>query len=127
MVVRTIAGMGAMGLTLALIGLYGLTAFAVNRRTREIGIRMAMGALPTSVLRMIMRQASLPSAAGIVFGVLASAGVGGLIESVFPNTGGDAATFLLVVPAVLAVVALATYVPARRAALIDPLAALRQD
>ena len=126
-VVRTIAGMGAMGLTLALIGLYGLTAFAVNRRTREIGIRMAVGALPTSVLRMIMRQASLPSAAGIVLGVLASAGVGGLIESVFPNTGGDGMTFLLIVPGVLIVVAFATYLPARRAALIDPLTALRQD
>ena len=126
-VVRTIAGMGAMGLALALIGLYGLTAFAVSRRTREIGIRMAMGALPASVLRMIMRQGSLPAAAGIVLGVLASLAAGGAIESVFPNTGGDGVTFLLIVPAVLVVVALAMYVPARRAALIDPLAALRQD
>jgi predicted permease len=126
-VVRTIAGMGAMGLTLALIGLYGLTAFAVNRRTREIGIRMAMGALPASVLRLVMRQASLPAGAGIVLGVLASLAAGGAIESVFPNTGGDSVTFLLIVPAVIAVVTLATYLPARRAALIDPLAALRQD
>jgi predicted permease len=126
-VVRTIAGMGAMGLTLALIGLYGLTAFAVNRRTREIGIRMAMGALPGSVLRLVMRQAALPAGAGIVLGVLTSLAAGGAIESVFPNTGGDSVTFLLIVPAVLVVVALATYVPARRAALIDPLAALRQD
>ena len=126
-VVRTIAGMGAMGLALALIGLYGLTAFAVSRRTREIRIRMAMGALPTSVLRLIMRQGALPAAAGIVLGVLASLAAGGTIESVFPNTGGDALTFLLIVPAVLVVVTLAMYVPARRAALIDPLAALRQD
>ena len=126
-VVRTIAGMGAMGLALALIGLYGLTAFAVSRRTREIGIRMAMGALPTSVLRLIMRQGALPAAAGIVLGVLASLAAGGAIESVFPNTGGDALTFLLIVPAVLVVVTLAMYIPARRAALIDPLAALRQD
>ena len=126
-VVRTIAGMGAMGLALALIGLYGLTAFAVSRRTREIGIRMAMGALPASVLRLIMRQGALPAAAGIVLGVLASLAAGGAIESVFPNTGGDALTFLLIVPAVLVVVTLAMYVPARRAALIDPLAALRQD
>lgn len=86
-----------------------------------------MGALPTSVLRMIMRQGSLGSAAGIVLGVLASLAVGGVIESVFPNTGGDAVTFLLIIPAVLVVVTLAAYVPARRAALIDPLAALRQD
>jgi len=59
--------------------------------------------------------------------VLASACVGGRIESVFPNTGCDAVTFLLIVPGVLLVVALATYVHAPRAALIDPLAALRQD
>ena len=84
-VVRTIAGMGAMGLVLALIGLYGLTAYAVSRRTREIGIRMAMGAMPASVLRMIMRQGALPSAAGIVLGVLASLAAGGVIESVVPQ------------------------------------------
>lgn len=126
-VVRTIAGMGAMGLTLALIGLYGLTAYAVSRRTREIGVRMAMGALPASVLRMVLRQATLPSAAGIGLGVVASVAVGGVLEGVFPNTGGDAVTFLLIVPAAMAVVALATFVPARRAATIEPLAALRQD
>jgi len=126
-VVRTIAGMGAMGLTLALIGLYGLTAYAVSRRTREIGVRMAMGALPASVLRMVLRQATLPSVAGIAVGVVASIAVGGVLEGAFPNLGGDAVTFLLIVPAVIAVVALATYVPARRAASIDPLVALRQE
>jgi ABC-type antimicrobial peptide transport system permease subunit len=88
---------------------------------------MAMGALPASVLRMVLRQATLPAAAGIALGVVASAAVGGVLEGVFPNTGGDTLTFLLIVPAAVAVVALATYVPARRAASIDPLAALRQD
>ncbi len=73
-VVRTIAGMGTMGLMLAVIGLYGLTAYAVSRRTREIGIRMAVGALPTSVLRMILRQGTLPSVAGVAAGVIASIG-----------------------------------------------------
>ncbi len=126
-IVRTIAGMGTLGLVLALIGLYGLTVYAVSRRTREIGIRMAMGARPASVLRMVLRQGVLPSLAGIGLGVLASIAVGGVIEGVFPNTGGDAFTFLLIVPGVVVVVMLAAYVPARRAASIDPLAALRQD
>jgi macrolide transport system ATP-binding/permease protein len=126
-VVRTIASMGTMGLVLALVGLYGLTAYAVSRRTREIGIRMAMGALPTSVLRLILRQGSLPSVAGISLGVIASAAVGGLIQAVFPGTGGDALTYLLIVPVVIAILMLAAYIPARRAAHIDPLGALRQD
>jgi predicted permease len=126
-VVRTVAGMGAMGLALALIGLYGLMAYAVSRRTREIGIRMAVGARPQSVLGMILRQGCAPSALGVALGVVASVGVGGLLRSAFAGTGGDAVTYLLVVPGVVLVVMLAAYVPARRAAAIDPLVALRQD
>ena len=111
-IVRTIAGMGTLGLALALIGLYGLTVYAVSRRTREIGIRMAMGARPASVLRMVLRQGVLPSLAGIGLGVLASIAVGGVIEGVFPNTGGDALTFLLIVPGSWSWSMLAAYVPA---------------
>jgi len=102
-------------------------AYAVSRRTREIGIRMAIGALPASVLQMILRQGSLPSFLGIAAGVAASAGAGRLIQGAFPGTGGDAITYLTIVPVVLMVVALAAYIPARRAARIDPLVALRHD
>ena len=126
-VVRTIGAMGAMGLALALVGLYGLMAYAVSRRTREIGIRMAVGGRPASMLRMILRQGSWPSIAGVAIGIAASVAAGRLISSIFPNTGADLVTFGLVVPAVAAVALLAAYVPARRAALIDPLVALRQD
>ena len=125
--VRTIAAMGAMGLLLALIGLYGLMAHAVSRRTREIGIRMAVGAMPGSVVWMFLRQGTLPSTGGVLSGVVASAAVGGLIQSSFPGTGGDIVTYLLVVPLIVVVVALAAYIPARRAARIDPLLALRQE
>ena len=126
-VVRTIAGMGTMGLALALIGLYGLTAYTVSRRTREIGIRMAVGAVPKSVLQMILRQGTLPSVGGIAGGVVASIAVGGLVQGIIPGTATDAITFLLIVPVVVVVVMLAAYIPARRAARIDPLMALRQD
>ena len=127
-VVRTIAGMGTMGLVLALVGLYGLTAYAVSRRTREIGIRIAVGAVPTSVLRMILRQGitALGRRASLA-GVFAS--VGGR----WPHPGrlsrhrADTITYLLIVPVVVVVVMLAAYIPARRAARIDPLMALRQD
>jgi ABC-type antimicrobial peptide transport system permease subunit len=119
--------MGAMGLTLALVGLYGLTAYLVSRRTREIGIRMAVGGAPGSMLGMILRQGSWPSLAGVAVGIAASVAVGGLIQSVFANTGVDVVTFGLVVPVVVAVALLAAYIPARRAARIDPLNALRQE
>jgi ABC-type antimicrobial peptide transport system permease subunit len=127
MVVRTIGTMGAMGLALAMVGLYGLMAYAVSRRTREIGIRMAIGGRPGSMLSMILRQGSWPSMAGVAIGIAASVAVGILIQSVFPGTGTDIVTFGLVVPLVVAVALLAAYIPARRASRINPLLALRQD
>ncbi|HEX5107701.1 MAG TPA: ABC transporter permease [Vicinamibacterales bacterium] len=126
-VVRTIGTMGTMGLVLALVGLYGLAAYSVSRRTREIGIRMAMGALPESVLRMVLRQSSVPAISGIVSGVVASFLAGRTMQSIIPNTAADTVTYLLIVPAVVMVLMLAAYIPARRAAHIDPLRALRQD
>ena len=79
--------MGVMGLLLALVGLYGLVAYAVARRTREIGIRMAVGAPSSSVLRMVIRHGLMLSAAGVVLGVIGSVGVGGLLRGVFPSAG----------------------------------------
>ena len=126
-VVRTVAGMGAMGLFLAVIGLYGLMAYAVSRRTREIGIRMALGAVPSSVLRMVLRQGSLPTAAGVGAGIAASVAASRAIDAMFPTTTGDVTSYLLVVPVVVLVAMAAAYIPARRAALIQPLTALRRD
>ena len=120
--------MGILGLSLALVGLYGLVAYAAARRTREIGIRMAVGAPSTSVLRMVLRHGLVLAAAGVVLGVIGSIAVGGVIRSVFPNAGTiDVTTYLLVVPALVAITVLAAWVPARRASRIDPLVALRQE
>jgi ABC-type antimicrobial peptide transport system permease subunit len=120
--------MGLLGLLLALVGLYGLVAYAAARRTREIGIRMAVGAQSGSVLRMVLRHGLALSACGVVLGVMGSVAVGGLLRAVFPGAGGiDLMTYLLVVPLLVGVTLLAAYVPARRAARIDPLVALRQD
>jgi len=126
-VVRTIAGMGTMGLFLAVIGLYGLMAYAVSRRTREIGIRMALGALPGSVLGMVLRQGSMPTAIGLVAGMAASVAAGWGIDAMFPTTPGDQRAQFFVVPLVALVAMVAAYLPARRAARIEPLTALRQD
>jgi macrolide transport system ATP-binding/permease protein len=125
--VRTVALLGVMGLVLALAGLYGLMAYAVSSRTREIGMRIAVGAMPAAVVRMVMRQGALPSVVGIAIGVAASAAVGSLIQTAIPGTSGDLFTYSVVVPTVVAVVMLAAYLPARRAAEVDPLDALRQE
>jgi ABC-type antimicrobial peptide transport system permease subunit len=126
-VVRTIAGMGSLGLVLAMVGLYGLVASAVGSRTREIGLRMAVGAAPGDVQQMILRQGALPTAAGVIVGLAASAGATQVLAALFPGAYGDWSTYAVVVPTLVAVVMCAAYVPARRAARLDPLEALRQD
>jgi putative ABC transport system permease protein len=127
--ISVIGGMGLMGLGLAIVGLYGLVAYAATRRTREIGIRMAIGADRRSVLRMVLRQGVALAAAGLVLGLIASVGAGQLLAAAFPS-GDDQSDFvslLAVIPIVLAVTFLAAYIPARRASRVNPMQALRYE
>ena len=126
--VRVVGTMGGLGLALAMIGLYGLVAYAVARRTREIGIRMAVGAKPAAVLRDVLRHGFVLAGSGMVLGAVGCIAVAGLLRSAFPNTGGiDITTFMVVLPTLVAVTLIASYIPARRAARIDPLRALRTE
>jgi predicted permease len=126
--VSVVGSIGLLGLGLALVGLYGVVASAVAQRTREIGVRMAVGARPGSVLHMVLRHGFALSALGVAIGVIGSIATGGLIGGVFPNTTGiDLTSYLLVVPLLVAITLAAAYIPARRAARIDPLVALRQE
>jgi predicted permease len=130
LLVKVVAGMGSMGLALSIIGLYGLVAYSASRRTREIGIRMAVGAQSGAVLRMVMTHGLLLAGGGTLLGVIASAAAGGLLRRAFPfpNVASvDVVAYALVVPTLLGVTLLAAYIPARRASRIDPLRALRQD
>jgi hypothetical protein len=127
--VSTVAALGLMGLGLAIVGLYGLVAYAATRRTREIGIRMAIGATAPSVLRMVLRQGVALAVMGLVLGLAGSIGAGRLLAAAFP-TGADQRDLMalvLVAPLVLAVTVLATYVPARRASRVNPVEALRYE
>jgi hypothetical protein len=125
---RTVGSMGLVGLGLAMVGLYGLMAYAVSRRTREIGIRMAVGAQPGSVLGMVMRHGFVLAGTGAVLGILLTIGVSGVLQAMFPwNQGIDLGIYAVVVPVLFAITSIAALVPARRAARIDPLLALRQD
>jgi hypothetical protein len=127
-IVGIVAGMGSMGLLLALVGLYALVAHAVAQRTREIGIRLAVGARPGNVLMMVMRHGLFLSLAGLALGLMASAAMNNLLRAAFPVSSGVSPwLFASVVPALLAVTLTATFIPARRASRIDPLIALRQE
>jgi predicted permease len=125
--ITLVAGMGAMGLGLAIVGLYGLVAYAASRRTREIGIRMAIGADRANVLRMVLRQGLVLALIGLAIGLVASVGAGQLLNAAFPGEGNrrDFMALIVVAPMVLAVTFLAAYIPARRAARINPTEALR--
>ena len=127
--ITVIGGMGLMGLGLAIVGLYGLVAYAVGRRTREIGIRMAVGADRAAVVRMVLRQGLVLALVGLGVGVVASVGAGKLLQAAFPsgNDQTDIVALFLVIPVVLAVTFLAAYVPARQASRVDPILALRHE
>ncbi len=118
----------AAALALAAVGLYGLIAYTVAQRVREIGVRLALGASPTSVLRLVLGQAlrlaAIGSITGILGGIAATRVLVGVTGGVEPN---DPSTFAAVVGILLAVAALAAYVPARRAAAVDPIVALRVE
>ena len=128
-IIATVLALGMMGLSLAIVGLYGLVAYAVSRRTREIGIRMAIGADRGVVLRMVLRQGVVLALVGLAIGLVGSLGAGQLLIAAFPtgNNQRDFGALLLVVPIVLAVTSLAAYIPARRASRVNPMQALRQD
>jgi predicted permease len=124
-----VAAMGMMGLGLSIVGLYGLVAYAASRRTKEIGIRMAIGATRPTVLRLVLRQGVALALIGLVVGLFASVGAGELMRAAFPSGDNqrDVLAVVLVAPAVLAVTLLAAYLPARRASRIDPMKALRYE
>jgi putative ABC transport system permease protein len=129
--ITMVGAMGLMGLLLAIVGLYGLVAYAATRRTREIGIRMAIGADRATVLRMVWRQGIVLALVGLVVGLAASVGAGELLAAAFPQgeqqQQQDVLAFVFVTPIVLVVTFLAAYIPARRASRINPMQALRYD
>jgi predicted permease len=122
------AALGLMGLVLACSGLYGVVAFSVSRRLREIGIRVALGANRTDLLRMIVGQGLRPVAAGGAIGLLLAAAGGHLIRALlFGVSPIDPITFTATVLALLAAAALAAIVPALTALRLDPMVALRDE
>jgi len=120
--------MGAVGLLLAIAGLYGLVAYNVSRRTHEIGIRMALGAAGSDVLRLVMGKGIVLAAMGTALGLAMGFSLERLMNSMLFDSGGvDVVAYIIVVPSLFLVTMLASYIPARRATRIAPTQALRYE
>jgi macrolide transport system ATP-binding/permease protein len=123
-----VGAMGVLGLLLAVAGLYGLVAYNVSRRTREIGIRMALGAASSDILRLVMGKGLVLVGIGAVIGLVLGFAVEQVFNSALFNAGGvDFLAYFVVVPSLFLVTMLAAYVPARRASRISPTRALRYE
>ena len=121
-------GMGLIGLTLAIVGVYGVVSFGASLRTREIGIRMALGAEPRDVLQLILGQGVLLVAIGLVAGLGAAAAMSRVLARFLPLVDAtDWVTFGVIATGLGALALLACYLPARRATKVPPMTALRHE
>lgn len=128
MITEIVGTMGLLGLTLAVIGLYGLMAYSVSRRTQEMGIRMVVGATQVDVQKMILRQGLTLASLGIAIGGAASFAVTRVLAAGFLGLGTVNPLTFVLVPVLLVLVTMAAcYIPARRASAVDPMVALRDE
>ncbi len=126
-VIEGVAALGLLGLSLALVGLYGLMSYSVSLRVREIGIRMAVGADRAGVLRMVLRQGVVLASSGVVLGLLLCLIASKAVNVALGMPSFNLALVALVAGAFIPVGALGAYLPARRASLVNPNSMLRQD
>jgi putative ABC transport system permease protein len=122
------AALGLLGLALAIVGVYGVISYSAAQRTHEIGIRIALGALPGQAVKAIFRQGAIIVGCGVVLGVLAAAAIAKLVGSFLVGVSAiDPATYVGVSLLLAAIALLASFIPARRASRVDPVIALRHE
>jgi putative ABC transport system permease protein len=119
--------LGALALVLAMIGVYGVVASSSTQRTHEVGIRMALGAKPSDILKLFLRQGLVLILAGLGLGLVVAFGLTRIMESLLYRINAtDPGTFILVVLALIIIFFVAIFIPARRAAKLEPMIALRE-
>ena len=123
-----IAVIASIALLLSVVGLYAFTAYAVQQRTHEIGVRMALGAQPSQVVRLFVKRGLLPLGIGLLIGLVGAFAVGRLLQGLLIHTSPTDPVTLVFITLLLVVVSVAAcFLPARKAANLDPLAVLRYD
>jgi len=121
------AVLGGLGLILSVVGVYGVISYSVSQRTQEIGIRMALGAEPSSILGLVLRQGIVIVAAGLVLGIVLALASAKLVGKFLVVSGADPLTYFTVSLALTLVALVACYLPARRSAKVNPIVALRHE
>ena len=125
---RLLSGFAVIGLALAALGVYGVLAYYVAQRKRELGIRIALGATRAALVALVLRQSLLPIVLGLVLGVAGAIGAGRLLTSfLYDVRPTDPRVIASVAALLVAVSIVASWLPARRAAMVDPLTALREE
>ena len=121
-----LAGFGILGLVLALVGVYGVMAYTVSQRLRELGIRAALGARQSDLLSLVLKDAGVLTAAGVAIGLAGAFFTTRVTETLlFGVSPKDPATFVIVAALLIVAALIASWLPARRAAHVDPMTALR--
>ncbi len=119
--------LGMLGLVLAIVGVYGVVSYAATQKTHEIGVRMALGAQPADILKMIFREGLLIVAVGLVVGIAGALAAGKVVGSFLTVSPRDPVTYVIVTAILLIVALSACFIPARRAMRVDPMVALRYE
>lgn len=123
-----LTGLAALALALAVVGIYGVVSYSVAQRTQEIGVRMALGATGSHILRLVVGQASLLVVAGVILGIVGALGMASIVRTMlYQVSARDPLTFAAIALILTAVGVLASVVPARRAVRVDPIVALRDS